>query len=235
MRCTKIAGVTTYSGLIAPTGTISSTSTIVVVAAIAIIGIEIARRKTVSQIAKLVGCFGFDESVVGMNRHLEDAAFSFDDALFFPSRDFRAHTDGCIKRAKTSGGSAHAFTKNSLRHEFESHLFCGELLLKIIGMRARKGCDDMADLAVFEHQAKFAIARSAIVADGGDVFDVLPGQCLDQIVGKSRAAEAAEHDSSSVSNIGHGRIQTGINFVFHGSAYPTRGGASLQVRARGSR
>jgi hypothetical protein len=93
----------------------------------------------------------------------------------------------------------------------------------------------MADLAVFEHQAQFAIARSAIVADGGDVFRAFPGQRLDQIIGEASAAEAAEHDSNTVSNIGHSRIQAGINFVFHGSAYPTRGGASLQVRVRGTR
>src|SRR5208282_5782515 len=108
----------------------------------------------------------------------------------------------------------------------------GELLLKISGMRAGKRGNHVPDLAVLEHQAQLAIVCSAVIADCGDVFGAFQSQRLDQVIGKSRATESAEHDASAVWNIGHGRIQACVDFVSHGSAYPTRGGASLQKRVR---
>src|SRR5580658_9280064 len=85
----------------------------------------------------------------------------------------------------------------------------------------------MAYLAVFGYQSQLAIARSAIVADGGDIFRALLSQRSNEVVWKARAAESAEHDSNAVRNIGHGRIQARIDFLSHGTAYPTRGRASL--------
>src|SRR6266478_2122603 len=73
----------------------------------------------------------------------------------------------------------------------------------------------MLDLIVFEHQAQFALARAAIVADRRDVFCPFARECLNQIVREARAAESAEHDSRAIGNIGYGCIETWINFLLH--------------------
>src|SRR5208282_2476231 len=74
--------------------------------------------------------------------------------------------------------------------------------------------------------------RPAIIADGGDIFRAFADQRLNQVIGKSRTAESAEHDSSAVSNIGHSRIQARMDFVCHATAYPTRAKPVLQRECR---
>src|SRR5437867_5036850 len=73
----------------------------------------------------------------------------------------------------------------------------------------------MLDLIVFEHQAQFALARAAIVADRRDVFCPFARECLNQIVREARAAESAEHDSRAIGNIGYGCVEAWINFLLH--------------------
>src|SRR5260370_5328131 len=161
-----------------------------------------------------------------MDGHLEDATFPFDGALCFAGRDFRAHTHGCVKGAETRGSRTHSFAENSLRDKVESYFFLSKLFQKVVRVRTREGCNHVPDLAVLEQQSQFAIACSAIVADGGDISRAFLGKRLDQVVGESCAAESAKHDSSAVWDIGHGRIQARIDFFPHGPPYPTRGGAT---------
>ena len=73
----------------------------------------------------------------------------------------------------------------------------------------------MADLAVLEHDAEFAFARAAIVADRGDVFHAFARKRLNQIVGKTRAAESAKHNARAIANIRDCRVQTIHNFLGH--------------------
>src|SRR5579863_823549 len=136
-------------------------------------GIEIPRGEAVREIAQFVGGLGLDESIVRVDGHFEDAALPFDDAFFFAGSDFRTYANSRIKPAKARGCGAHALTKNSLGNEFERHFFGGKLLLKISGVRTGKRCDHMTNLAVLEHQSQLAIVRSAVVADGRDIFRAL--------------------------------------------------------------
>src|SRR5689334_9626536 len=89
----------------------------------------------------------------------------------------------------------------------------------------------MPDLPGLEQQTEFAIVRSAIVADGGDLFRALGKQRLDQVIRESGSAKSTEHDTSAVGNIRNGCIHARINFAAHGSAYPIRGRAALQAGA----
>jgi hypothetical protein len=74
----------------------------------------------------------------------------------------------------------------------------------------------MLDLAVLKHQSQFSIVRATIVADGSDVFRAFARHGLDQIVRKTRASEAAEHDSSPIGNVRDSGVQIRVNFLFHG-------------------
>src|SRR5712692_6742903 len=73
----------------------------------------------------------------------------------------------------------------------------------------------MFDLIVLKHQPKLAFARSAIVADGGDVHRPFPGQRLNQVIRKACASESSEHDLRAVGNIRHGLVETRIKFLLH--------------------
>ena len=73
----------------------------------------------------------------------------------------------------------------------------------------------MADLAIFKHDAEFAFARAAIVADGGDIFDAFARKRLNQIVGETRAAKSTKHNARAIANIRDSRVQTIHNFIGH--------------------
>src|SRR5260370_13841930 len=87
--------------------------------------------------------------------------------------------------------------------------------MKIIGDRSGKRSNYMPDLIVVEHQPNLAFACPAIVTDGGNVFRAFPRQRLNQIIREARAAESPKHDLRSIRNIGHSRVETGIDFPLH--------------------
>jgi len=73
----------------------------------------------------------------------------------------------------------------------------------------------VAHLAVLEHDAQFAFARSAIIADGSDIFQTLPRQSLNQIVRKARAAKPAKHDARAITDISYRLVQGIYYFLGH--------------------
>jgi hypothetical protein len=114
-----------------------------------------------------------------MDGHFQNAALAFEHPLFFAVGDFCADANRGVKALQACSRGAHAFAKNALWYQFERYLPCGEAFLKMIGVRAGEGCNHVLDLVVLEHQAKLAVARAAIIADGRDVFDAFAYQSLD--------------------------------------------------------
>src|SRR6266403_253511 len=178
-------------------------------------GIEVSCGESIRQVAQRVGFLCLDEGVVRVDGHFQDAALPRDHALFFSCGDVGADTNGGVQTGQAGGRGAHAFAEDSLRHEFQRHFLCGVAILKMIGVRSGERRDDVLDLIVLEHQAQFALARAAIVADRRDVFCPFARECLNQIVREARAAEPAEHNSRAIGNIGYGCIEAWINFLLH--------------------
>jgi hypothetical protein len=85
----------------------------------------------------------------------------------------------------------------------------------------------VSHLAIFEHDAQFALARAAIVTDGGNVFDSLARQRLNQIVGKARTSEAAKHDARAIGNISDSLVERRENFSYH--PLPSEAGMVLPI------
>src|SRR5439155_2216934 len=82
-------------------------------------GIEISGGEPVGQVAQFVGFLLFDESVVRMPGHFQNAAFAVESAFLFAIGYFRADSDARVKALKARGGGTHAFTQNALRHQLE--------------------------------------------------------------------------------------------------------------------
>src|SRR4029077_12769772 len=171
-------------------------------------GIEISCGQPIGQIPQLIGGLRLDQRVVRANRQFENAAVSFEEALFLSRGDFRANAHRSVETLETSSGGAPALAQNALWDEFQSHFLGGEAFQKIIGVRPGKGGNYVLDLIVLEHDPKLAVVRPAIVADGGNVLRALPCQRLNEIIRKARASEPADHDLRAVWNIGHGLVET---------------------------
>lgn len=82
-------------------------------------------------------------------------------------------------------------------------------------MRARERGDDMTNLFILEYKAQFAIASAAIIADCGDVSCASSRQRLNKIIWETGSAEAAEHNASSVTDVGNGSIKIWNDFGLH--------------------
>src|SRR5580704_1187750 len=177
--------------------------------------IEISRGEPVRQIAQFIGLLRFDECKIGVNGHFQNAALALDHALFLSSGHFGSDAHSRVKPAQPRGSSAHAFAENPLRHEFERDFLRGIALQKIVRMRPGESRNHVFDLIVLEHQPKFAIARSAIVADCRNVFGSLPHQRLNQVVGKTRATDSSKHDSNAIGNICNRLVKSRKNLSFH--------------------
>src|SRR5208282_4691920 len=158
-----------------------------------------------------------DESVVRAEGLLQDVALPAKIPLLFAARDLRPHPHRRVKRRNPRAERAHALAQNPLRHKFQLDLASIELFLKILRARPRKRGHHAANLPVLEKDAELAVARAAIVADYAQIARALPRKRLNQIIGKSRAAEPAEHDACALRNVGHGSIRRRTNLVFaHG-------------------
>jgi hypothetical protein len=70
------------------------------------------------------------------------------------------------------------------------------------------------DLPVLEKYPQLALSRPAIIADHAQTPRAPPRQPLNQIIRKSRAAESAEHDRSSVGDIRHRKVHRRKNSIF---------------------
>src|SRR5208283_3989439 len=156
------------------------------------------------EIAELIGLRRFDQSKVRVNGLLEDAALAVDHALFLAVGHFRAHADGGVEAEQTRRRRAHPFAQNPLRHNFAGDFPLRVALLKVVRARAGESGDDMAHLAILEHDAELAFARPAIVAYRGDLFDALARQRLNQIIGETGATESSKHDARAIGNIRDG-------------------------------
>src|SRR5437016_1251172 len=178
-------------------------------------GIEISRSQPIGQISQLIGLVRFDQGIVRMNRHFQNAALAFKEALFFSFGNFGAHAYGGVETLQTSASSTHSLAQNSLRHEFQSHFLRREPFLKIVGMRSGKRGNHMLDLIVLEHQPKLAFARAAIITDGGNVFRSFPGQRLNEVIRKTGAPESTKPDLRTIGNIRHRLVEARIKFSLH--------------------
>src|SRR6266700_813819 len=178
-------------------------------------GIEISRRQPIGQIPQLIGSLRFDQRIIRANRQFQNAAAPFEEAFFLPLGYFRADAHRGIETLETSSGGAHAFAQNALRYEFQSHFLGGEALQKMIGVRTGKSGNHASDLIILEHDAKFAVASPAIVADGGDVLRAFARQCLNEVIRKARASESSDHDLRAIRNIRHSFVEAGEHFLLH--------------------
>src|SRR6266567_4167125 len=178
-------------------------------------GIEISRRQPVGKISQGISFLRFDQGEIRMNGHFQNAAAPFEEAFFLPLGYFRADTHRGIETLETSSGGAHAFAQNALRYEFQSHFLGGEALQKMIGVRTGKSGNHASDLIILEHDAKFAVASPAIVADGGDVLRAFARQCLNEVIRKARASESSDHDLRAIRNIRHSFVEAGEHFLLH--------------------
>src|SRR5713226_1173628 len=178
-------------------------------------GIEISCGQPIGQIPQLIGLLRLDQGIVRLNRQFQNAALAVKEALFFSFGNFGAHSHGGVETLQTSARGAHSLAQNSLRHKFQSHFLRREAFLEMIRMRPGKRRNDVLDLIVLEHQPKLAFARSAIVADGGDVLRAFSRQRLNQVIRKARAAESSEHDSNAIGNIRHDVVETRVEFFLH--------------------
>ncbi len=157
---------------------------------------------------------GFDEGVIGAERLLQDAALAVDGALFLAARDLRADSDRRVECWNACAERAHAFAEDALRHEFELDFAGVKLLLEIFRARAGKSGHDAANLAVLEKDAQLAFAGATVVTDYFQPARALPGESLNQVVGKAGAAEPAEQDSSPVGNVADGVVHRGKYLIF---------------------
>ena len=60
-------------------------------------GIEISGGQSIGEIAELIGLLSFDEGEIGVDGEFENAALSFEDALFLAFGDFRADAHGGVE------------------------------------------------------------------------------------------------------------------------------------------
>src|SRR5213078_2295405 len=171
-------------------------------------GIEISCRQPIGQISQLIGSLRLDQRIISMNWPFENAAASFEEALFLSCGNFRAYAHRGVETLQTSGRGAHALAQNSLRHKFQRHFPGGETFQKMIGVRSGKSGNHVLDLIVLEHDSKLAIVRSAIVADGSDVLRAFPSQRLNEVVRKARASESSDHDLRAIGNVRDGFVET---------------------------
>src|SRR5438552_17528913 len=178
-------------------------------------GIEIPCRQPIGQISQLIGGLRLDQRIISVNRPFENAAASFEDALFLSCGKFRAYAHCGVEALQTSSGSAHALAQKVLRDEFQGHFPGGETFQKMIGVRSGKSGNHVLDLIVLEHDSKLAVTRSAIVADGGDILRAFPRQRLNEVIGKARASESPDHDLRAIGNIRDGFVEAGVDFLLH--------------------
>jgi hypothetical protein len=90
-------------------------------------------------------------------------------------------------------------------------------------------------LFILEHNAEFAFSRAAIIADGGNIFDALLRQRLNQIIWEAGAAESAEHDPRAIGNIRDRGVQGTHNFGLHSSLRNIRIGVSYRLFPTGDK
>src|SRR5438552_14392971 len=178
-------------------------------------GIEIPGGQPIGQISQLVGGLRLDQRVVRVNRPFENAAASFEDALFLSCGNFRAYAHRGVETLQTSSGSAYALAQNALRDEFQGHFLGGETFQKMIGVRSGKSGNHVLDLIVLEHDSQLAVTRSAIVADSSDVLRAFPRQRLNEVIWKARASESPDHDLRAIGNIRDGFVEAGVDFLLH--------------------
>src|SRR6266481_5780442 len=178
-------------------------------------GIEISCRQAIRQIPQLIGGLRFDQCIVRVNRQFQNAPASFEGALFFSLGNFGADAHRGVETLQAGSGGAHALAQNALWHEFQRHFPGGEAFQKIIRVRPGKSGNHVPDLIVFEHDAKLAIARPAIVADGSDAFRAFSRQRLNEVIWKTRAPESSDHDSRAIGNVRHGFVEARAHFLLH--------------------
>src|SRR5260370_27669127 len=178
-------------------------------------GIEISCRQAIRQIPQLIGGLRFDQCIVRVNRQFQNAPASFEGTLFFSLGNFGADAHRGVETLQAGSGGAHALAQNALWHEFQRHFPGGEAFQKIIRVRPGKSGNHVPDLSVCEHDAKLAIARPAIVADGSDVFRAFSRHGWNEVIWKPRAPESSDHDSRAIGNVRHGFVEARAHFLLH--------------------
>ena len=108
------AGVTTWSGEITPTGTMLSALAMTVPAAIAMTGIEVARRQRIAEIAQIVGEERLDQGEVGAQRDLKQIRLSADLNSLLADLDRSADAGLGQNTAQSIATSANALDERAL-------------------------------------------------------------------------------------------------------------------------
>ena len=117
-RCTKMPGVCTWSGSIAPAGTMSSsTSAIVMRAAVAITGQKLRCDAMELQVAERVRARGAHERVIQRQRVFQQVFAPVDHPRLASGSEFRADGGWRVECRDAGPGSAHAFRERALRHQ----------------------------------------------------------------------------------------------------------------------
>ena len=130
-----------------------STSATVTRAAVAIIGIKIARGLAVDEVALGIALPGMHEREVGDEAGLHDVALAVEGALFLALGDVGADA-GLGEEGRNAGAArAHALGQRALRVELDLQL-AGEELLREQLVLAHIGRDHLLDLARLEQQAE---------------------------------------------------------------------------------
>ena len=169
MCCTKMPGVTTWSGSIAPGSTSCSTSAIVTRGGGRHHRVEIARRPAVDEIADAV-------ALPRLARTRSRRASGGSSTYGLPSMtprllalgDERAVAGRREEAADAGAAGANPLGERALRHELDLELAAQELALELLVL-ADVGRDHLPDLPRLEQDADAEIVDAGVVADDGQV------------------------------------------------------------------
>src|SRR5580704_14730366 len=173
--------------------------------------VEVPRRLTINQVSHVVGTMRANERIIGAERLFQDVTLPSNHSLLFAAADFGSHSNRREESWDSCAERAHAFAKNSLRHELKLNFSRVKLLLKIFRARPGKRRDNSANLPILKQESEFPFARAAIIAYDTQISRALPRETLNQIVGKACAAESAEHNRRAIGYVRNCSIYCGID------------------------
>ncbi len=168
-------------------------------------GAEIARRLAVDEITPPVGAIGPDQRVVGVDRILEHVIAPADLARLLAFRELRTVARRRVERADARARGANPLRQVALRHQLELDL--ARTVQRVehprVGL-ARKRADDLAHALRRQQRGKPAVGVARVVVHDGEIARALGDQRVDQLGRHPGGAEAADHDSGPVLNVGDG-------------------------------
>jgi len=174
--------------------------------------VEIPRRFSIDQIARLIAFPGLHKGKVGRKTSLHDIGTALELACFFPFGDDRANTGGRVEGGNTGTSGTNPLRECPLRNEFQldsavqDHLFQQFVFADVRS-------DVMHDLPGSEQKAVTNSIDSDIVADGVQILCALADECTNKVFGHAAEAEAADHNRRTIKDVVDGLVGVGKYFV----------------------